>query len=185
MSVLPRHPLAYAAMSRRLAHDQDCALQSRCAIVSLRHRHPAGWFGSGRQRYVRLREQLGRIEEERKAEYFNNTRERLAAVAKAVGWPDPNELPQEEKDEINRLTTELDREIDLRPVVHAWRTSYHGGSQLEFWCKRCRDVHTHGRHSGPGTYIDPKDNVVPLRPGTEKIAGYQRLWRRYAERFEK
>jgi hypothetical protein len=40
----------------------------------------------------------------------------------------------------------LDREIELYPVVHCWRTDR--GAQLTFWCRWCNKFHWHGRHLG-------------------------------------
>jgi 3-polyprenyl-4-hydroxybenzoate decarboxylase len=62
--------------------------------------------------------------------YFSDTKERLAFVAKAVGLDDPNEYSVAEKEQINALAKELDRDIELYPVVHCWRTN--NGSQLTF-----------------------------------------------------
>lgn len=124
-------------------------------------------------------------------EYFNDVKDRLAFVANSVqehfaGWEDPNEYNVAEKDQTNALVRDLDREVELYPVVHCWRTSYAGGSQLEFWCKYCKDHHVHGRHSGPGTYVDSDDNVVRLRPEAEDDFTKQmrRLWRSYVKRFQ-
>jgi hypothetical protein len=116
--------------------------------------------------------------------YFSDTKERLAFVAKAIGWDDPNDLTKAERDQINTMAKEEDRNIQLYPVVHAWRTSYHGGSQLTFWCRYCKDHHVHGRHTGPGRYVDPNDNVVVLQPDKQKITGMEKLWRNYVRRFE-
>lgn len=119
-------------------------------------------------------------------EYYNNTRERLAAVARAVGWPEPHDWTVAERDQINAMAKEEDRNIERFPVVHAWRTD--SGSGLTFWCKYCKSHHTHGRHSGPGTFVDESDNVVPLRTTPDGrirgIRGMARLWKAYVRRFQ-
>lgn len=117
-------------------------------------------------------------------EYYNNTRERLAAVARAVGWPEPDEWTADERDQINAMAKEEDRNIERFPVVHAWRTD--SGSGLEFWCKYCKSHHTHGRHSGPSyaeaiTRWDAEDNWVPRVDAALPL----NLWRRYLARFGK
>lgn len=116
-------------------------------------------------------------------------KDRLAAVAAAVpGWPDPDDWTVAERDQIIAMAKEEDSRVDLFPVVHAWRTRYHGGSQLTFWCRYCKDHHVHGRHSGPGRYVDPDDNVVQVRTTPEglirRIPGMARLWKAYVRRFE-
>lgn len=119
-------------------------------------------------------------------EHFADTRSRIAAVNAAVGWPDPSEYTVAERDQINALAKDLDREIDLRPVVHAWSTNR--GCQLTFWCKFCKDHHVHGRHSGPGTFVDTSGSVVQLRTtpdGTvRRIPGMARLWQAYVHRVQ-
>jgi hypothetical protein len=119
-------------------------------------------------------------------DYFNDTKERLAFVAEAVGWPDPSEYSVAERERINAIAKEEDREIELYPVVHAWRTNYHGGSQLTFLCRYCKDHHVHGRHGGPShidsvNRWDAEDNWVPRIDAVLPL----RLWRRYLQRFGK
>ncbi len=114
--------------------------------------------------------------------YTNDTRERLAIVANAVGWDDPNDYSVAEKDQQNALVRDLDREVELYPVVHAWSTD--NGSGLKFWCKYCNTHHVHGRHGGPGAVDaynrrDAEDNWVARLDAVLPL----RLWRRYLQRF--
>jgi len=123
-------------------------------------------------------------------EFFNDFKSQLAHVNRAVYGDRADELTNwkvAERDQINALAKELDREVELYPVIHAWRTNYHGGSQLTFWCRYCKDHHVHGRHHGPGTFRDD-ENVVQLRTTPEglirRIPGMARLWKAYVRRFE-
>jgi hypothetical protein len=120
---------------------------------------------------------------------FANTRSRIEYVNAAVYGSLADELTNwtvAERDQINSLAKELDREVERYPVVHAWSTD--NGSGLKFWCRYCKDHHTHGRHSGPGTFLDASDNVVQLRTtpdgGIRRIPGMARLWRAYVRRFQ-
>jgi hypothetical protein len=122
-------------------------------------------------------------------EYFADTKSRIAAVYAAVGIPDSDtDWTTAERDQINAMAKEEDRNVERYPVVHAWRTSYHGGSQLTFWCRYCKDHHVHGRHMGPGTFVDASDNVVQLRTTPDGnirgIRGMARLWKAYVRRFQ-
>lgn len=51
-----------------------------------------------------------------------------------------------ERDQMEALANYLNKELSRYPVIHAWRTK--DGSQLQFWCKHCKDHHFHGRHLG-------------------------------------
>lgn len=51
-----------------------------------------------------------------------------------------------ERDQMEALADDLNRELRRYPVVYAWRTK--DGSQLQFWCMHCRTQHVHGRHLG-------------------------------------
>jgi hypothetical protein len=117
--------------------------------------------------------------------YANDVRDRLAMVASVVGWEDPNDYSQAEKDQQNALVRDLDRQVERYPVVHAWRTDK--GSGLVFWCKYCKSEHTHGRHHGPGRFAED-DNVVQLRTTPDgrirRIPGMARLWKKYVLRHE-
>jgi hypothetical protein len=62
---------------------------------------------------------------------------RIEEANMAAGWF--GEWSTEERDEIDSLAAKLDREIQLYPVIHAWRTNK--GSQLTFWCTYCKDHH--------------------------------------------
>lgn len=114
----------------------------------------------------------------------SDTKERLAYVAKAVGLDDPNDYTVAERDQINAMAKEEDRNIDLYPVVHAWRTNYHGGSQLEFWCRYCKTHHVHGRHHGP-SYVESVNRRDVERNWLPRLGAVLplRLWRRYLQRF--
>lgn len=122
-------------------------------------------------------------------QYFADFKSQIAHVNRTVYGDRADQLTNwsiAERDHINAMATEDDRNIELYPVVHAWRTNYCGGSQLTFWCKYCRDDHVHGRHTGPGRYIDDNDNVVALKPKEDSVLALQvrKLWRNYVRRFE-
>jgi hypothetical protein len=133
--------------------------------------------------------------------YCNDTRERLAFVAASVGVNDPNDFATEtypnpgwsggpvlhcgEDWTVAKLADELDQEVERYLVLHAWRTDYHGGSQLTFWCRYCKDHHVHGRHHGPGRYANDNNDVVSLVDTSSTLAKQvRRLWRKYVRAFE-
>ncbi|AMU74388.1 hypothetical protein [Mycobacteroides abscessus] len=117
--------------------------------------------------------------------HFGDTRSRIEACNAAAYGESAEELTdwtQAERDQINALAKDQDRQIDLYPVVHAWRTD--NGSGLTFWCKFCKSHHTHGRHGGPGKAEahdrwDAEENWVPRIDAVLPL----RLWRRYLQRF--
>lgn len=87
----------------------------------------------------------------------------------------------EEARDIDQLAEEIVRDIELYPVVHAWRTN--NGSQLTFWCKHCKGLHTHGRHSGDSYAVsraraDAESNWTPRVDAVLPL----RLWKRYVRR---
>jgi hypothetical protein len=120
-------------------------------------------------------------------EYFADTKSRIEAVNAAVYGSLAGELTNwttAERDQINADARELDRHVDLYPVVHCWRTD--SGSGLTFWCKDCKTHHTHGRHGGPShidsvNRWDAEDNWVPRIDAVLPL----RLWRRYLQSFGK
>jgi hypothetical protein len=117
-------------------------------------------------------------------EFFADTKSRIEAVNAAVYGSRADELTNwtvAERDQINSLAKELDREVERYPVVHAWSTD--NGSGLKFWCRFCKDHHTHGRHSGPGTYVGANDNVVVL-PESPLAKQVRRLWHNYVRRAQ-
>ena len=121
-------------------------------------------------------------------EFFADTKSRIAHVNRAVYGDRADQLTNwsvAERDQINALTEDSDRQIDRYPVVHAWSTD--NGSGLKFWCKYCKTEHVHGRHQGPGRFRDG-ETVVHLRTTPEgrirRIAGFARLWKAYVRRFE-
>lgn len=81
--------------------------------------------------------------------YKDETWERLeaanAAGALAVGR-EHVAFTVAERDQIDALARDLDRELQRYPVIHAWPAS--NGSQLAFWCIGCETEHVHGRHIG-------------------------------------
>jgi hypothetical protein len=118
---------------------------------------------------------------------FADTRSRIEYVNNEVYGSLAGELTDwssAERDQINKWAREEDRDIDLYPVVHCWRTD--SGSGLTFWCIHCKTHHTHGRHGGP-SYIesvnrwDAEDKWVPRVDAVLPL----RLWRRYLQRFGK
>ncbi len=70
---------------------------------------------------------------------FDDTWHRIAA---ANGGIDP-EWSVAERDQMEALADDMNRELEPYPVVHAWRTP--NGSQLQFWCRFCKTHHVHGR----------------------------------------
>ena len=94
----------------------------------------------------------------------------------AAGWF--GEWSTEERDEIDSLAAKLDREIQLYPVIHAWRTNK--GSQLTFWCTYCKDHHVHGRHIGDA-YVRYANNKVLGRLARNPQIDW--LYRAYVRKF--
>lgn len=131
--------------------------------------------------------------------YFGDTRSRIEACNAAVygdsadllaplddahpnpGWSGGRVLGCGEDWTVNKLSSQLDHELELYPVVHAWRTD--NGSGLTFWCKFCKSHHIHGRHHGPASVEadnrrDAEDNWAPRFDAVLPL----RLWRRYLQR---
>ncbi|MCV7100732.1 hypothetical protein [Mycobacterium palustre] len=114
--------------------------------------------------------------------YYSNFREHLAVVAADVGWPEPDDYNVAERDQIDALTRDLDREVDRYPLIHAWRTS--NGSQLQFWCRSCKTHHFHGRHLGKSRVEaimrwDAEINWVPRSDAALPLW----LWKAHLQRF--
>jgi hypothetical protein len=51
-----------------------------------------------------------------------------------------------QRDQIQALASDLDRQLERHPVIHCW--AIESGSQLTFWCRYCNTHHVHGRHGG-------------------------------------
>lgn len=101
---------------------------------------------------------------------FDDTWHRIAA-ANDAGGIDP-QWSVAERDQMEALADDMNRELEHYPVVHAWRTS--NGSQLQFWCMFCKTHHVHGRHGGEADTTGPRGNsALPLR-----------LWKRYIKKFD-
>ena len=64
--------------------------------------------------------------------------------------------------EIDALAQELNNDLELYPVIHAWPTK--DGAQLTFWCAYCKDHHVHGRHIGFENLV-ARFGTHPLGPG--------------------
>lgn len=114
--------------------------------------------------------------------YYSSFREHLVIVANAMGLPRPEDYNVAERDQIDALTRDLDREVERYPVVHAWRTS--DGAQLQFWCKFCKNHHFHGRHLGESRVEaivrwDAESNWVPRADAVLPL----RLWKRHLRQF--
>lgn len=87
-------------------------------------------------------------------------------------------------DQAEALADDLNRQLTLYPVIHAWRTN--NGSQLTFWCRYCKDHHLHGRHSG-ASYIDSVNRWDAENNWTCRVDAVLplRLWKRRLQRFGK
>ena len=107
---------------------------------------------------------------------LDETWQRIRAANEAVGWAG---WPLAQRDQIEALADDLNR--DLRyPVIHCWATN--NGSQLTFWCRYCKDYHTHGRHHGPETmsyYLDD-ERAATEHPDSPLP---QHMWHEYLSRF--
>jgi hypothetical protein len=100
----------------------------------------------------------------------DETWQRIVDANKAAGVD--VEWSVADRDQIEALADDLNRELERYPVVHAWRTK--NGSQLEFWCGFCNGMHAHGRHLGPArveaikrwdaeeNWVPRSDSVLPL-----------------------
>ena len=98
----------------------------------------------------------------------DETWQRIAAANRAAGVDAGWTVAQ--RDQMEALVSDMNFELDRYPVIHAWRSK--NGSQLQFWCKFCRDHHFHGRHGGnPETRGPRAGSVLPLR-----------LWKRYIKK---
>lgn len=101
---------------------------------------------------------------------FNETWQRIADANTAAGVD--TDWTVAERDQMEAFADDLNRDLELYPVIHAWRTN--DGSQLQFWCQYCKDHHFHGRHLGPAriesikrwdaerNWVPRADAVVPL-----------------------
>lgn len=107
---------------------------------------------------------------------LDETWQRIRAANEAVGWAG---WPLAQRDQIEALADDLNRDLLRYPVIHAWRTK--NGSQLQFWCRYCKDYHVHGRHSpNDAEYYSHPDRVATENPCSPLP---QRMWLRYLSRF--
>lgn len=93
---------------------------------------------------------------------LDETWQRIDAANKAAGGQ--VDWTVAERDQMEALADDLNRELERYPVIHAWRID--NGSGLAFWCKHCKTHHVHGRHGGQGTVEaynrwDAESNWVP------------------------
>lgn len=102
---------------------------------------------------------------------LNETWQRIAEANAAAGVAD--DWTVAERDQMEALADDLNRELEWAPMVYAWRTK--NGSQLQFWCQHRKGYHHHGRHvTGQGYSLDGKaGSVLPLR-----------LWKRYVRKIQ-
>ncbi|MCV7230635.1 hypothetical protein [Mycolicibacterium komossense] len=77
-----------------------------------------------------------------------------------------------ERDQMEALAADMDRELQRYPVIHAWPTA--NGSQLQFWCTFCKDHHSHGRHGVP-----PEDRL-----GSPGSLLSERKWSEYLQMID-
>lgn len=112
--------------------------------------------------------------------YKEETWERINAANAAAGWP--TDFSVAERDQIDALARELDRQLQRYPVIHAWPTN--NGSQLTFWCQWCKTHHVHGRHSGT-SYLDAVARANAKENWTPRFGAILplRVWKRYLQRF--
>jgi hypothetical protein len=111
---------------------------------------------------------------------LDETWQRIAAANAAAGVD--FDLSVAERDQLEALADDLNRELLRFPVIHAWPTK--NGSQLQFWCKYCKDHHYHGRHLGPSRIDaimqwDAEDNWVPRADAVLPL----QLWQRHLQQF--
>lgn len=101
----------------------------------------------------------------------DDTWQRIAEANRAAGVD--VDWSVAERDQMEALADDLNRQLERHPVLHAWRTK--NGSGLQFWCSFCKDHHFHGRHGREGLADDrgPRTSSV-LSP---------RLWKRYLQRL--
>jgi hypothetical protein len=109
----------------------------------------------------------------------DETWQRIAEANKAAGVD--SEWSVAERDQIEALADDLNRELERYPVIHAWRSK--NGSQLQFWCKYCRDHHFHGRHGDSDTRRPRAGSVLPLRLWKRHIKKYADCPRRFGRGF--
>lgn len=114
---------------------------------------------------------------------IQETWDRIADANNAAGWPSSSATwTVAERDQMEALARDFNNDVELYPVIHAWPTQ--SGSQLQFWCRYCKDYHVHGRHMGTA-YIaavdrsDAKNSWVPRLDAVLPL----RLWKRYLEGF--
>lgn len=100
---------------------------------------------------------------------LDETWQRISETNKAAGVQ--VDWTATERGQMEALADDLNRALERHPIIHAWRTS--NGRQLQFWCKFCKDYHTHGRH-GSASEFNGKDSgsLLPVR-----------LWRQYVRKY--